>query len=71
MTLFNLGSDAGKSVVGQTVVVLAINKIQQDATVCRYLFTASFTVHVSGVHRARHQEYKKTLNATSGTGHIT
>ena len=36
-----------------------INKIQQDATVCRYLFTAKLLKHVSGVHRTHHQEYIK------------
>ena len=47
-----------------------INKIQQDATVCRYLFTAKllymFRVSShpsSGVHQ--------TVTAASGTGHIT
>ena len=48
-----------------------INKIQQDATVCRYLFTAKSLStycwcpsHLStGVH--------KTVTAASGTGHIT
>ena len=35
-----------------------INKIQQDATVCRYLFTAK-SLLVSGVHRTHHQEYIK------------
>jgi hypothetical protein len=33
-----------------------INKIQQDATVCRYLFSAK-SLHISGVHRTHHQEY--------------
>ena len=28
-----------------------------------------FTLHVSGVHRAHHQEYKKTVIAASGTDH--
>ena len=36
---------------------LCIDKIQQDATGCTYLFTAS--LHVSCVHHAHHQEYKK------------
>ena len=27
------------------------------------------TLHVSGVHRAHHQEHKKTVTAASGTGH--
>jgi len=47
-----------------------INKIQQDATVCRYLFTPDYSTCFgcpshpsSGVH--------KTLTAASGTGHIT
>jgi len=36
------------------VIVSYINKIQQDATVCRYLFTAKITLHVWGVHRTHH-----------------
>ena len=28
-----------------------------------------FTLHVSGVQRAHHQEYNKTVNAASVTGH--
>ena len=30
-----------------------------------------FTLHVSGDHRAHHQEFKKTVTAAFGTGHIT
>ena len=48
--------DGVRSVVSNNKII-SINKIQQDATVCSYLFTAS--LHVSGVHRAHHQEYKK------------
>ena len=47
-----------------------INKIQQDAPICRYLFTAKllymFRVSshpLSGAH--------ETITATSGTGHVT
>ena len=49
---------------------LYINKVQQDAKVCRFLFTANHSTCFgrlshpsSGVH--------KTVNAASGTGHIT
>ena len=28
-----------------------------------------FTLHVSGVHSAHHQEYKKPVTAATGTGH--
>ena len=34
-----------------------VEEIERDATVCRYLFTAK--LHVSGLHRAHHQEYIK------------
>jgi len=33
------------------------------------LIYCKFTLHVSGVHGAHHQEYKKLLTADSGTGH--
>jgi len=36
-----------------------VEEIQQDATVCRYLFAAKITLHVSGVHCSHHQEYIK------------
>jgi len=44
-------------------------KVQPDATVCRYLFTA-VTLHVSGV-TAPIIRSTKTVTATSGTGHNT
>jgi len=44
-------------------------KFQQDATVCRYLFTAK-SLHVSGV-TAPIIRSTKPATATSGTGHNT
>jgi len=48
---------------------LCINEIQQDATVCRYLFTACllymFWASIAPIIRST-----KTVTAASGTGHI-
>ena len=53
---------------GVLTVVTYINKIQKDATVCRYLFTAIYSTcfgclshQLSGVHT--------NVTAASGTGH--
>jgi len=40
-------------------VIVYMKKIQQDATVCRYLFTAKLLYMFRGVHRTHHQEYIK------------
>ena len=44
-----------------TCLNVYINKIQQDATLCRYLgvIYCKITLHISGVHRTHHQEYIK------------
>jgi hypothetical protein len=41
------------------IEALYINKIQQDATVCRCLFTAQLLYIFSGVRRIHNQEYIK------------
>ena len=49
---------------------LRVNKIQQDATVCRYLFIVKslykYRVSIAPIIRST-----KTVTAASGTGHIT
>ena len=47
---------------------LCINKIQQDATVCRYLFTASFLHMFRALSRAS-SGVQKPVTVASGTGH--
>jgi len=45
-------------------------KIQPDATVCRYLFTAKL-LYIFRVSQHPSSEVPKTVTAASGTGHIT
>ena len=45
-----------------------INKIQQDETVCRYLFTAK-SLYMFRVSIAPSSGLHKTVTAASGTGH--
>jgi len=45
-------------------------KIQPDATVCRYLFTAK-SLYMFWVSQHPSSEVLKTVTATSGTGHYT
>ena len=45
-------------------------KIQPDATVCRYLFTAK-SLYMFRVSQHPSSGVLKTVTATSGTGHIT
>jgi len=45
-------------------------KIQPDATLCRYLFTAK-SLYMFRVSRHPSSEVLKTVTATSGTGHNT
>jgi len=45
-------------------------KIQPDATVCRYLFTAK-TIYMFRVSQHPSSGVLKTVNAASGTGHYT
>jgi len=45
-------------------------KIQPDATVCRYLFTAK-SLYMFRVSQHPSSGVKKTVTATSGTGHNT
>jgi len=46
-----------------------INKIQQDATVCRYLFTAISLSTCFGCPSHPSSGEHKTVTAASGTGH--
>jgi len=46
-----------------------INKIQQDETVCRYLFTAKLTSTCFGCPSRPSSEEHKSVTAASGTGH--
>jgi len=46
-----------------------INKIQQDATVCRYLFTAKLLSTSFGCPSHLSSGEHKTVTAASGTGH--
>jgi hypothetical protein len=48
-------------------ILIRFNKMQPYAGI--YLLQ-NHCLHVSGVHRTHHQEYKKTVTAASGTGHI-
>jgi len=48
----------------------AIIKIQLDATVCRYIFTAK-SLHMFRVSQHPSSGVLKTVTATSGTGHNT
>jgi len=47
-----------------------INKVQQDATICRYLFTAKL-LYMFRVSSHPSSVVHKTVTAAAGTGHIT
>jgi len=49
---------------------LYINKIQQDATICRYLFTTKL-LYMFRVSSHPSSGAHKTVTAASGTGHVT
>ena len=49
--------------------ILYINKIQQDATLCRYLFTAKSLSTCFGCPTHPSSGEHKTVTAASGTGH--